>query len=219
MSRFAAAIFDLDGTLLDTERPIVDTALSILAARGHPVTRAFLLSLVGIDVIEGNRRLAAHLGPEVDVDSFTAEWNTAARAAMADGIALKPGVAALLDTLAQQGLPRAVATNSATQAAQRKLGLAGLSHHFDAAHVVGYDAVARPKPAADVYLMAAARLGVAPSACVAFEDSAPGVAAALAAGMTVVHVPDMLPARMEQATAHHLAGSILDGARACGLIA
>ena len=217
MSRFAAAIFDLDGTLLDTERPIVDTALAILSARGHPVPRAFLLSLVGIDALESNRRLAAHLGPEADLDGFTAEWNAAARAAMAEGIALMPGVAALLDTLALRGLPRAVATNSATRAAQRKLTQAGLAHHFANAHVVGFDAVERPKPAADVYLMAAARLGVAPADCVAFEDSAPGVAAALAAGMTVVHVPDMLPAG--PGAAHHLAGSILDGARACGLIA
>jgi HAD superfamily hydrolase (TIGR01509 family) len=216
MTRFAAAIFDLDGTLLDTERPIIDTALSILSARGHPVPRAFLLSMVGIDAVESNRRLAAHLGPNVDLDGFTAEWNTAARAAMANGIPLMPGVAVLLDTLARRGLPRAVATNSATQAARRKLTQASLSHHFAEAHVVGYDAVARPKPAADVYLMAAARLGVDPADCVAFEDSAPGVAAALAAGMTVVHVPDMLPAG--PGAAHHLAGSILDGARACGLI-
>jgi beta-phosphoglucomutase-like phosphatase (HAD superfamily) len=146
MTRFAAAIFDLDGTLLDTERPVIDTALAILAARGHPVERSFLLSMVGIDAVESNRRLAAHLGPKVDLAGFTAEWNTAARAAMANGIPLMPGVAVLLDTLARRGLPRAVATNSATQAARRKLTQASLSQHFDEAHVVGYDAVERPSP-------------------------------------------------------------------------
>ncbi len=88
--------------------------------------------------------------------------------------------------------------------------------HFDAAHVVGYDAVARAKPAPDVFLEAADRLKVAPTRCVAFEDSDTGVAAALEAGMTVVQVPDMVPARSTRA--HHLAPSLLDGARACGLI-
>ncbi len=104
--------------------------------------------------------------------------------------------------------------NSATDSARRKLGEAGIAHHFHHDHVVGFDAVARPKPSPDVFLAAAQRLGVDPKDCVAFEDSDPGVAAALAAGMTVVQVPDMRPAATREA--HHLAETLLAGARAAG---
>ncbi len=127
-----------------------------------------------------------------------------------------PGVDQLLAHLTQTAVPRAVATNSATASARAKLTNAGLHGHFHIDHVIGYDAVAMPKPAPDVFLAAAQRLGVAPDRCVAFEDSETGVAAALAAGMTVVHVPDMAPPRDNGA--HHRALSILEGARACGLI-
>ena len=121
----------------------------------------------------------------------------------------------MLDILAAQGVPRAVATNSSTKGALRKLGLAGISVHFE--HVIGFDAVALPKPAPDVFLAAAAQLRVDPAQCVVFEDSDTGVAAARAAGLVVVHVPDMAPPT--RFDAHHRAASILDGARACGLIA
>ncbi len=216
MSHYAAAIFDLDGTLIDTERPVIDSGLAVLDAMGHDLDRGFLLGLIGIDAPEGARRLTARLGPAFDFAAFDAAWRVAADAAFAAGIPPMPGVEALLGELERRGMPRAVATNSATGSARRKLRAAGLAARFAEAHVVGFDVVARPKPAADVYLEAAARLGVPPAACVAFEDSDPGVAAALAAGMTVVHVPDMAPARRRDA--HHLADSILDGARACGLI-
>ncbi|OIQ74494.1 fructose-1-phosphate phosphatase YqaB [mine drainage metagenome] len=217
MSRpFAAAIFDLDGTLIDTESQLITTAIQILKQRGHTVTRPFLATLVGVDAFEAHRRLCAHVGAEIDRDAYDADWRTHMLTAFRAGIPLMPGVAELLSHLATRAIPRAVATNSQTQSANRKLAAAGLTAHFAPAHVVGYDAVPRPKPHPDVFLAAAHSLGVAPTDCVAFEDSETGVAAALAAGMTVVQIPDMAPARTQNA--HHIAASILDGARACGLI-
>ena len=216
MPRFAAAIFDLDGTLIDTERLVIDAGLETLQDLGHQVSRDFMVSLVGIDETEGHRRLCAQLGVDLRAGPFDAAWSAATRRRYAEGIPLMAGVDHLLTELTRMRLPRAVATNSTTQGARRKLTEAGLLHHFDTHHVVGFDAVARPKPAPDVFLAAAGRLGVAASDCVAFEDSDTGVAAALAAGMTVVQIPDMLPANRRDA--HHLAETILDGARACGLI-
>lgn len=215
MTRFSAALFDLDGTLIDTERLVIDAAIQTLAGRGHRVERSFMVSLVGIAEVEGHRRLCTHLGVDVDYQSFNADWSRAIQHAYGSGIPLMPGVGTLLDILAAQGVPRAVATNSSTKGALRKLGLAGISVHFE--HVIGFDAVALPKPAPDVFLAAAAQLRVDPAQCVVFEDSDTGVAAALAAGMVVVHVPDMAPPT--RFDAHHRAASILDGARACGLIA
>lgn len=216
MSRFAAIIFDLDGTLIDTERQAIETGLSVLAGMGFTVGRDFLTSLVGIDEIEGQRRLAAHTGPGLDLARLDAAWQAATRQAQDAGIPAMAGADLLLADLARRGLPRAVATNSATASAVRKLRSAGLAAHFDDAHVVGFDAVPRAKPAPDIFLEAARRLGVMPSACLAFEDSDTGADAALAAGMTVVQVPDVSPARALRA--HHLADTLLDGARAAGLI-
>lgn len=215
MTALAAALFDLDGTLIDSERLVIDAAIRTLTDWGHPVARSFMVSLVGIAEAEGHRRLCDHIGVALDYQSFNEDWSRAVQLAYGSGIPLMPGVEELLADLTGRGIPRAVATNSSTKGALRKLSLAGISAHFQ--HVVGFDAVALPKPAPDVFLAAAACLGVEPSQCVVFEDSDTGVAAALAAGMVVVHVPDMAAAG--RFDAHHRAASILDGARACGLIA
>lgn len=216
MPRFSAAIFDLDGTLIDTERLLIDTCLETLLEHGHAVPREVILSMVGVSHSEGQNRLSRYLGNRIDIHAFDRSWEAATLQRYATGIPPMPGAGQLLLRLADAAIPRAVATNSATASARKKLTNAGLHGHFHIDHVVGYDAVAQPKPAPDVFLAAARRLGVAPERCVAFEDSATGVAAALAAGMTVVHVPDMAPAGDNGA--HHRAASILEGARACGLI-
>ncbi len=209
---FAAAIFDLDGTLIDTERLILEAGLEALAGLGHDIDRAFMLSLIGVAEAEGRLRLERRLGPAADFAELDRAWGAAVRARYAAGIPVKPGAAEVLAALAH--LPRAVATNSATENALRKLTQTGLAAHF--AHVVGFDAVERPKPAPDVFVEAARRIGAQPGDCVAFEDSDTGVAAALAAGMTVVQVPDLHATG--EAGAHHVAESLLAGARAAGLI-
>jgi len=216
MPRFSAAIFDLDGTLIDTERLLIDTCLTTLNAQGHTVPRDFILSMVGVSGPEGARRLSHYLDHRIDMAAFEIEWEAATHQRYALGIPTMAGADDLLAALAALPVARAVATNSTTASARNKLNNAGLIGHFHPDHIIGYDAVALPKPAPDVFLAAAFRLGVAPERCVAFEDSETGVAAALAAGMTVVHVPDMAPAG--QNGAHHRAETLLAGARACGLL-
>jgi HAD superfamily hydrolase (TIGR01509 family) len=212
---FRAVIFDLDGTLVDSERRTLDAGVAALADMGLPPARDILSALVGTVGDDSAAILRAAYGAGFDLAAFDAAWARRAAAATAP-LDPRPGAHALLALLEMRGLPRAVATNSRTAHGRDSLTLAGLARYFDADHIHGRDRVARPKPAPDLFLHAAAGLGADPAACLVFEDSDTGVAAALAAGMTVVHVPDQRPpARFD---AHHHAASLLEGARAAGLI-
>ncbi|MBP6788321.1 MAG: HAD-IA family hydrolase, partial [Candidatus Promineofilum sp.] len=97
---------------------------------------------------------------------------------------------ALLDEIEQRGLPWAVATSTPRAVAEIILGQLGVVGRYTA--LAAGDEVAHGKPAPDIFLLAAARLGVTPAACLALEDSAAGCAAAVAAGMRVVAVPTEL---------------------------
>ncbi len=207
---YAAVIFDLDGTLLDTEVITHAAAVHAFAACGVDVDPAFLLQLVGVDDVTGGGRIMAAY-PSLDLAAFDREWKAASIRGLAGGITLKPGVAALLAAIT---LPVAIATSSTRVQAARKFAASALPRFR---HVVTVDDVARAKPAPDPYLMAAGLLGVDPARCLAFEDSETGARSAHAAGMTVVQVPDLVPA--SGAFAHHVARDILSGARAAGLIA
>jgi beta-phosphoglucomutase-like phosphatase (HAD superfamily) len=112
------------------------------------------------------------------------------------------------------GLPKALATSSTRRQADTKLALTGLGTHF--AHVVTFDDVSDPKPHPEPYLLAARLLGVDAARCVAFEDSETGARSAHAAGMTVVQIPDIVPASGD--FAHHIAPDLMTAARKLGLI-
>ncbi len=217
MARFDAIIFDLDGTLIDTEGPSIEGAAQALSALGFQPDYAFLTSLVGTLKAECLTRLAERFGPRFDSVVFDATWRDAVTALhAADGLRPMPGAEALLAQLEARALPRAIATNSRSVGVGDKLSLAGIAHFFETRHIHGADLVDNPKPAPDLFLRAAHGLGADPARCLAFEDSDIGAAAALAAGMVVVQVADRQPSRAQ--AAHHMAETLLDGARAAGLI-
>jgi HAD superfamily hydrolase (TIGR01509 family) len=207
---FAAAIFDLDGTLVDTERLTVEAGVRAFADVGIAVPVAFLRSMAGKDDATC-ARIVADTYPEMDFLTFARAHDLRVREAYAAGIPLKPFVREVLEGIA---LPKAVATSSTRASALRKLSVTGLEGFFRL--VVSVNDVTRPKPAPDPFLLAAELLGVDPAACVAFEDSETGARAAMAAGMTVVQVPDVVPTKGEHA--HHVATDLMAGARAVGLI-
>ena len=211
---YAAVIFDLDGTLIDTESLCNQTGVDTCAALGLDVSLAFFETLAGIHDAERIRLLSAHTGAAIDPDQFNALWDEKTYARFKDGIPLKPGVFDLLAHIRALGLPMAVATSSRRLPAATKLDVTGLRPWMDA--VVSFDDIAHPKPAPDAYLHAAALLGAAPAGCLAFEDSEVGARAAWDAGMTVVQVPDIHAASGRYA--HFVAASLLDGAKAAGLL-
>lgn len=190
MKHFDAVIFDMDGTLLDTERVAQQAFLSACAELAVAPRMDLLLRCVGAADPIARAVLREGYGPGLDIDTFFGAWSRhfAALSAVTP-TPLKEGVLRLLDSVGQLGLPMAVATSSRTAHAVEKLGRAGLLGRFQT--VIGADQVQRPKPDPEVYLAAAARLGADPRACLALEDSEYGVRAAHAAGMTVVQVPDM----------------------------
>jgi HAD superfamily hydrolase (TIGR01509 family) len=135
--------------------------------------------------------LEEHYGPGFDLALFRGHFSTSVQRRMSERIPVKPGVVELLDFLRDKRLPLAIATSAARATAERNLGRAGLLGRFDA--LATRVDVEHPKPAPEIYLEAARRLGVAPERCVAFEDSSIGIVAAHAAGMRAVMVLDILP--------------------------
>ena len=210
---YDAILFDLDGTLIDTESLAVAAGLAAFAHLGCPVDEVFLHSLVGVDGPSSGPIILAHR-PDIDLRALLGHWHQGFETAMlTQGLALKPGVTELLSR-APAHLPRALVTSSGREGAHAKLARAGLHRSF--AHVVTVDDVARAKPAPDPYLLAASLLGVSPSRCLVFEDSETGAEAAHRAGCVVVQVPDVVPSQGRWA--HHLAVDLLSGARLAGLI-
>ena len=185
----AAVVFDMDGLMLDTER--LDRALWQAAARRHAFEFPDWLhaTLVGRRAADTAHTLQAHFGAGFPLERIKAEihgyWMNIATG---PGLPRKPGIDDLLATLERQAIPRAVATSTARDRALLSLG--ELATRFQA--LAFGNEVQRGKPAPDIYLLAAQRLGVPPADCLALEDSPAGVAAAHAAGMTVVMIPDLV---------------------------
>lgn len=190
--RPGAIVFDMDGLLLDSEVLYRETA--ILAARdfGASMTEHGFAALIGRPWPANRAWLLDQHGADFPVEDFRLRWMEHFDLRAAGGVALKPGVGALLALLDAMALPRAIATSSSHETVRRNLGAHGLAGRFDA--VVAREDTAAGKPAPDPFLLAAERLGIAPPLCLALEDSLNGIRSAKAAGMMVAMVPDLIPA-------------------------
>ena len=190
--RRAAVIFDMDGLMLDTEplaaRGWIDAADNI----GIDFDPAVTARLIGLNFADCKAMIRAHHGDNFPVDDLMRAWHGAYdRIVERDGIVLKPGLMELLAWLEAGEVRKAVATSTRRSRAEAKLLHAGIRERFPV--LVGGDEIARGKPAPDIFIEAATRLGIDAADCFVLEDSEPGVRGALAAGMTPIMVPDLHP--------------------------
>jgi HAD superfamily hydrolase (TIGR01509 family) len=185
-TRLAAAIFDCDGTLVNSE-PLARVAWErSLAPHGYEIDDAEYAALVGLPYARVHRFFAERIPGLEDPDAFWRGYS--GRLFELIDAELEPFDDALetVRGLAAHGLAVAVASSSPRARLDRTLARVGLADAF-AVSVAG-DEIAHGKPAPDMFLVTAERLGVEPGRCAAIEDSAHGVAAGLAAGMTTVGV-------------------------------
>jgi HAD superfamily hydrolase (TIGR01509 family) len=177
-------VFDCDGVLVDTERLTVGVEARVLTELGWPMTAEEVVGRwMGKTSATQLADLEAHLGPELTL-RFD-ELVTAEILEVFDR-ELTPvdGIPELLDALEAAGVPTCVASSGTHSRMRRTLGLTGLRERFEG-RIFSASEVEHGKPAPDLFLHAAERMGVPPSECSVVEDSVYGVRAAVAAGMTV----------------------------------
>lgn len=193
--RPAAVLFDCDGVLADSEGLVNRLVAEAVSALGWPMTGAEAEHrFLGLALPDIRPILVARVGPLPP--DWEAGLSARIQAALRRELRPIPGAAAALAAVAAQSLPMAVCSNSSRVELGQKLDQLGFAPHFDG-RVFSFQDVARPKPAPDLYLAAAAACGVSPAECLVVEDSDAGAAAGLAAGCQVLRVagevPELLP--------------------------
>lgn len=178
----------MDGLLLDTELLWHGAETDLFARHGAEFTWDDKMRVIGTSFATTGVYFADRLGlPRDEGPVLVAEMHELMRARLRREVAARPGAVALVHELRELGIPIAVASNSTRDLVDLALASAGLAASFDA--IVSSSEVDHPKPAPDIYLRACELLGVPPSEAVALEDSSSGVAAAKAAGLACIAVP------------------------------
>jgi HAD superfamily hydrolase (TIGR01509 family) len=179
---FDLIIFDCDGVLVDSEVIACRVDADTLTRHGYPITADQVLDrFLGRSMRQVNLEIEAELGRSLPDDFSTQRLEELYRSFAAELEAV-PHIHQTLDTIAQ---PVCVASSGTHERMRISLGRAGLYDRF-APHIFSATQVRNGKPAPDLFLFAAGQMAMSPKQCLVIEDSAPGIAAALAAGMTVL---------------------------------
>jgi len=194
----AALVFDFDGLICDTETSAFETARDIYAEHGVELTVAMWQDRIGTSGRPWYADLEAAIGPLPDVDAIVERRRIAHHERVRSETAM-PGVHAFVASAAGAGMRLAVASSSSVGWVEEHLARLELLRHFDVLSCAGAGVVSKPAP--DVYVAAVAELGVEPSVAVAFEDSPNGIAAAKAAGLRCIAVPNHLTGTLDLSAA------------------
>ncbi|GAA0319815.1 HAD family phosphatase [Streptomyces polychromogenes] len=189
MSGLAAVLFDMDGTLVDTEVLWWETTGEVADRLGHRIGPADAPEVVGRAVADTAAHLVRVTGG-ADAGAVADELTQGFFRRVAAGAPVRPGAQRLLTALEAQGVPFALVSASPRVVVDQVVG--GALAHVPFAFTLSADDTARTKPHPDPYRVAAGRLGFEPGECVAVEDSPDGAASAEAAGCPVLVVPSLL---------------------------
>lgn len=191
-----SVIFDMDGTIFDTERLVLDCWGRIGERHGIPGIREVFVRCIGTNKVRTQEIVFEHYGKDFPYETFSEESSVLFHEIEEkEGIPVKPGAAELLQYLSENKVPLGLASSTRLAAVTQEMRAAGLYDYFQV--VVGGDLLKNSKPAPDIYLMACGRMGVLPENTYAIEDSYNGIRSAHSAGMHPIMVPDLMPATEE----------------------
>ena len=185
------AIFDQDGLLFDTEAIFQSSWIAAGRAFGVEVPEAYTHAVCGLGRGRLPEMVRRHM-PALDPEAYIVRALAIASERQLSAVpAFKPGVPEILAFYRERGVKMAIASSSTREVVGHNLESSGIRPYFDAV-VTGED-VANGKPAPDIFLLAAERLGLPPADCTVYEDALTGIRAAHAAGCRPVMIPDRLP--------------------------
>lgn len=191
-----AVVFDMDGTIFDTERLVLDCWEQIGERHGISDIREVFMRCIGTNSVRTQEIVFSHYGKAFPYEKFREESSELFRKiTKQEGIPVKPGAAELLEYLAENRIPLGLASSTRLAVVTQEMKEAGLYDYFQV--VVGGDLLKNSKPAPDIYLMTCERMGVLPEYTYAVEDSYNGIRSAHSAGMRPIMVPDLTPATEE----------------------
>lgn len=202
-----AVIFDMDGLMIDSE-PLHQEAWRVTLRRlGHEIDEALFTRLVGLRTSEDAVLLREHFHLPMTAEVLARQRDDLFLKSLPGRIKPMPGLCELITAVAAHGLRCALATSGERRYVEAVLRERNLDGAFDV--VVVAEDVTRGKPAPEVYLLAAERLGLAPAQCLVLEDAPHGVLAAKAAGMRCVAVPNEMTRSLDLSAADAILPSLL----------
>jgi len=195
MLKFQAIIFDMDGLLVDSEVIWFEVEKALIESRGHAYTEEVRDQIIGLRLDEFMTKLHDVYGFKETVAELSEELETAMVKLIHQKVQPQPGAHEIVNWVVAQNIPHCIASSSSKRIIDATMESQGWDDAFKIRCTA--DDVPNGKPAPDVYLLAAATLGIDPTACLALEDSPNGSRAAVAAGMTCYAVPDKSHSKVE----------------------
>lgn len=182
------AIFDMDGTLFDTEKLYRRAWLEVASEFGEEKNYELPTAISGSNLGEDSYKVIRRFYPNIDAPAYLARVLVEVRKASERELELMAGVKEILNFFQGAGVSMAVASSAPVAVIEKNLSRANLRGYFKA--LVGGDSVSNGKPAPDIFLLAAEKLNLAPSDCYIFEDSFNGIRSAAASGGAAIMIPD-----------------------------